>query len=267
MGARRRGLRPNGGAGAFSAYNPSTGSYAHGSAVWGPDGASGNASWYNARTGVSGSTNQNSNAYGRWGSSTISGPNQTVHTQSQSNAQGSAGSFSSSSGAKGAGVTGAGGNSAGAVKTAGGNVYAGADGNVYKKTDRRLAEIRQRLVELGAEAGGAERERPAHGIGGAERDRVATHATSTQRGARIGRRCDRRPRRTRVERSRAGAATGRAAEGFGQLDSDHRGAHDGRATPAGSSARRAAAASPAARRRRIPALRRSPRQRVDGLGN
>ena len=125
---------PNGGAGAFSAYNPTTGSYAHGSAVWGPDGASGNASWYNANTGRSGTTQQNSNAYGRWGSSTISGPNQTVHTQSQSNARGSAGSFSSSTGAKGAGVSGAGGNSAGAVKTAGGDVYAGADGNVYKKT-------------------------------------------------------------------------------------------------------------------------------------
>ena len=126
---------PYGGAGAFSAYNPSTGSYAHGSAVYGPDGAAGNASWYNARTGVSGSTQQNANAYSRWGSSTISGPNQTVHTQSQSDARGSAGSFSSSTGAEGAGARGAGGNSAGAVKTADGNVYAGADGNVYKKTD------------------------------------------------------------------------------------------------------------------------------------
>ena len=126
---------PNGGAGAFSAYNPSTGSYAHGSAAWGPDGGAANASWYNANTGRTGSTQQNSNAYGRWGSTTVSGPNQTVHTQSQSNAQGSAGSFSSSSGAKGAGVSGAGGNSAGAVKTASGDVYAGADGNVYKKTD------------------------------------------------------------------------------------------------------------------------------------
>ncbi|HRI16724.1 MAG TPA: hypothetical protein PLX89_27345 [Verrucomicrobiota bacterium] len=126
---------PYGGAGACSAYNPSTGSYAHGSAVWGPDGAAGNASWYNANTGRSGTTQQNSNAYGRWGSSTISGPNQTVHTQSQSDSRGSAGSFSSSTGAKGAGVSGAGGNSAGVVKGAGGDVYAGADGNVYKKTD------------------------------------------------------------------------------------------------------------------------------------
>jgi len=125
---------PNGGAGAFSAYNPSTGGYAHGSAVWGPDGASANASWYNPRTGVSGSSQQNSNAYSRWGSSTVSGPNQTVHTQSQSGARGSAGSFTSSSGAKGAGVSGSDGNRAGAVKTSGGDVYAGADGNVYKKT-------------------------------------------------------------------------------------------------------------------------------------
>jgi hypothetical protein len=84
---------------------------------------------------VTGSTTQNSNAYGRWGSSTLAGPSQTVHTQSQSDARGSAGSFTSTSGAQGAAVRGAGGNSAGAVKTAGGDVYAGADGNVYKKTD------------------------------------------------------------------------------------------------------------------------------------
>ncbi len=126
---------PNGGAGAFSAYNPSTGSYAHGSAAWGPNGAAGNANWYNANTGRTGSTQQNANAYGRWGSSTISGPNQTVHTQSRSNAQGSAGSFTTSSGARGAGASGAGGNRGGVVQTSGGDVYAGADGNVYKKTD------------------------------------------------------------------------------------------------------------------------------------
>ena len=58
-----------------------------------------------------------------------------MHTQSQSDARGSAGSFSSTSGAEGAACAGAGGNSAGAVKTSSGNVYAGADGNVYKKTD------------------------------------------------------------------------------------------------------------------------------------
>jgi hypothetical protein len=123
---------PNGGVGAFSAYNPTTGSYAHGSASWGPDGGTANASYYNARTGVSGSTTQNSNPYSRWGSSTFTGPNQTVHTESGSNAQGSAGAFSSSTGAQGAGYRGAGGNQGGVVKTQSGDVYAGHDGNVYQ---------------------------------------------------------------------------------------------------------------------------------------
>jgi hypothetical protein len=125
---------PNGGADAWSAYNPSTGSYAHGSASWGPDGGAANASWYNARTGVSGTTNQNANAYSRWGSSQVSGPNQTVTTRSETTAQGSAGAFRSTSGAEGAGVHGAGGNNGGVVKGPGGNVYAGADGNVYQHT-------------------------------------------------------------------------------------------------------------------------------------
>jgi hypothetical protein len=127
---------PNGGAGAWSAYNPSTGSYAHGSASWSNGSGTANASWYNGKTGRSGSTNQNVNPYGRWGSSTISGPNQTVNTQSQANANGRAGSFNSSTGAKGAGYQNAvTGGSGGAVKTQNGDVYAGHDGNVYKHTD------------------------------------------------------------------------------------------------------------------------------------
>jgi hypothetical protein len=126
---------PNGGAGAWSRYNPTTGTYAHGAAAWGPGGGTAEASAYNPRTGVSASTTQNANAYGRWGSSVVSGPNQTVHTESGSNARGSAGAFTSTTGAQGAAVHGAGGNNAAAVKGEGGNVYAGADGNVYKHTD------------------------------------------------------------------------------------------------------------------------------------
>lgn len=126
---------PYGGAAARSAYNPTTGAYAHGSAAWGPNGGSANGSFYNPTTGRSGSTTQNWNPYSRWGSSTVSGPNQTVHTASGSNANGSAGAFSSSTGAEGAGVHGAGGNNAGVVKGPGGDVYAGHDGNVYQHTD------------------------------------------------------------------------------------------------------------------------------------
>jgi hypothetical protein len=125
---------PNGGAGAWSAYNPSTGGYAHGSASWGTNSGTANANWYNGRTGITGSTNQNYNQYGSWGSSTFSGDSKTVTTQHQSNSQGAAGSFKSSTGAEGAGVKGAGGNSAGVAKSASGDVYADANGNVYKHT-------------------------------------------------------------------------------------------------------------------------------------
>ena len=143
---------PYGGAGAFSAYNPSTGSYAHGSAVWGPDGASAYASWHNARTGISGSTNQNSNAYSRWGSSTISGPNQTVHTQSQSNSRGSAGAFSSSTGAEGAGARGAGGQQRRGGQDGRRRCLCRCRRQRLQEDRQRLGEIQQRLVEPGGQA-------------------------------------------------------------------------------------------------------------------
>jgi hypothetical protein len=125
---------PNGGVAGASYYNPSTGGYAHGSASWSNGSGSANASYYNPRTGVTGTTNQNANEYARWGSSTFTGPNQTVNTQSGSNARGSAGAFQSSTGAQGAGYRGVNGNSGGAVKTQNGDVYAGHDGNAYQHT-------------------------------------------------------------------------------------------------------------------------------------
>lgn len=125
---------PNGGAGAWSTYNPNTGTYRHGSAAWGPNGGTAYGNFSNARTGVAGSTTQNANPYGRWGSSQVSGPNKTVNTASASNARGSAGAFSSSTGAQGAGVHGARGNT-GVARGQNGDVYAGHDGNVYQHTD------------------------------------------------------------------------------------------------------------------------------------
>jgi hypothetical protein len=127
---------PYGGAAARSVYNPATGAYAHGSAVWGPNGGYAQGSFSNPTTGRSGSTSQSWSPYGRYGSSTVTGPNQTVHTQSRSNVNGSAGGFTSTSGAQGAGVHNAyNGNNTGAVKTANGDVYAGHNGNVYQQTD------------------------------------------------------------------------------------------------------------------------------------
>jgi hypothetical protein len=123
---------PNGGISGVSYYNPSTGGYARGSASWNASGGAAQGSFYNPHTGVSGTSNQNWNAYSRWGSSTLSGPNQTVNTQSGSNARGSAGGFTSTTGAQGAGYRGVNGNRGGAVRTQGGDVYAGHDGNAYQ---------------------------------------------------------------------------------------------------------------------------------------
>ncbi len=59
-----------------------------------------------------------------------------MSTQSRGNAQGTAGSFSSSTGAQGAGYHNrATGSSGAVVQGANGDVYAGRDGNVYQHTD------------------------------------------------------------------------------------------------------------------------------------
>lgn len=126
---------PNGGASAVSAYNPSTGGYVQGSAVWDSNSGAASADWYNANSGIAGSTDQSWESGTRTGSSTFSGSEQTVNTRSQASAEGAAGGFSSSSGAKGVGATDGQGNSAGVVQTEDGDLYAGSDGNVYRKTD------------------------------------------------------------------------------------------------------------------------------------
>ncbi len=124
---------PYGGVAARSYYNPATGAYAHGSAVWGPNGGAAYGSFSNPSTGRYGSTSQSWTPYGRSGSSTITGPNGSVHTQSGSNAYGSAGKFNASNGAYGGTVhNAANGNNTSAVKAANGNVYAGHNGNVYQ---------------------------------------------------------------------------------------------------------------------------------------
>jgi hypothetical protein len=126
---------PNGGVAGINAYNASTGSYVHGTASWNAYGGSANANFYNARTGVTGSTQQNFSQNGRSGSSTFSGPNQTVNTASGANSRGRAAGFSSSTGASGAVAQGRNGNTAGVGRSASGNVYAGANGNVYRHDD------------------------------------------------------------------------------------------------------------------------------------
>jgi len=146
--------------GVAAVYNPYTGGYAVGRAVYGPYGSAGSAAWYNPATGMYGravttqnaygghtyasgynpwtgtswATSQGHNQYGSWGSTVVTNGNNWAEAQHGSNANGSAGSFQTSKGSAGAGFSGANGNSGFIAKDANNNnVYAGADGNVYKK--------------------------------------------------------------------------------------------------------------------------------------
>ena len=146
--------------GCAAVYNPYTGFYGVGHAVYGPYGSVGTAAWYNPATGTYGravttqnaygghtyaqaynpytgtyaATSQGHNAYSQWGNSVVTNGDNWAQAQHVTNANGTAGSFQTSKGSEGAGVTGKNGNSAFVAKDANNNnVYAGADGNVYKK--------------------------------------------------------------------------------------------------------------------------------------
>ena len=126
---------PYGGAGVSARYNPRTGTYSRGAAAWGPGGARGYGQAYNPRTGTYGQTRQGSNVYGSWGSTSVQRGDQWANTSRVTNnrtgnttrvTQGSGGGTAvSNRGPGGSGTV---------ARTGGGDVYAGRDGNVYKKS-------------------------------------------------------------------------------------------------------------------------------------
>jgi hypothetical protein len=117
-----------------ASYNPYTGTYAHTASASTAYGHASAGTAYNPYTGASAATHQGSNGYSSWGSSEVSKNGQSAYSQHYSTAQGTTGSIQTSSGAKAAGASGAYGNSAAVGKSANGNMYASADGNVYKNT-------------------------------------------------------------------------------------------------------------------------------------
>jgi hypothetical protein len=124
---------PYGGAAAGTAYNPYTGTYARGATAYGPYGSRTVGQAYNPYTGTGAATRQGSNAYSSWGQSVVSNGNRSAYTQHYSDSRGTVGTIE---GSKGGAAVGASGkyNSGFAAKTAGGDMYAGHNGNVYKNT-------------------------------------------------------------------------------------------------------------------------------------
>ncbi|MCU0250285.1 MAG: hypothetical protein MUE61_08760 [Vicinamibacterales bacterium] len=127
---------PYGGAGVSARYNPTTGTYSRGAAAWGPYGARGAGQAYNPRTGTYAQTRQGSNVYGSWGSTSVQRGDQWAQTARVTNnrtgtttrvTQGSGGGEAISRNTPGPGGS-------TIARTGSGDVYAGRDGNVYKKS-------------------------------------------------------------------------------------------------------------------------------------
>jgi hypothetical protein len=141
--------------GVGAVYNPWTGGFAAGRAVYGPYGAAGSSAWYNPApgrygrsasvqgvyggrtvasaynlwTGGYGATSQAPNAYAQWGSSVATRGNQWVQTGHVTTAAGTTAGYRTSTGQQGVVTRGAN----GTVAHGSNGTYVGHDGNVYRR--------------------------------------------------------------------------------------------------------------------------------------
>ncbi len=126
---------PYGGAGVAPRYNPRTGTYSRGAVAYGPYGARGAASAYNPRTGAYGATRQGSNVYGSWGQTGVARGDQWATTSRYTNnvTGNTTRTVQGSGGGEAVRRTGGPGGNTTVGRTGSGDVYAGNDGNVYRK--------------------------------------------------------------------------------------------------------------------------------------
>jgi len=124
---------PYGGYGAAAAYNPRTGTYAQGAAVWGPNGGAAAGRTYNPTTGTYSAGYKATNPYGSWGEGVVGNGSQWAHGGYQSTSRGTVAAGETSKGGKGIAFEGANGKDGYLAKSGSGDVYAGANGNVYKR--------------------------------------------------------------------------------------------------------------------------------------
>ncbi len=159
--------------GSASFYNPVTGTFRHGDYVYGPGGGYGTGESYNERTGRR-STSEYSwdynsgqysshaynpkrgttfdtqqsyrydspNSYESWGGSTITKGDEWIKTTRYSNQDGRRTSFETSAGGKGGRVV-AGDQSRSLIKTGEGDLYAGRNGEVYRRNEDGSWQKRQ----------------------------------------------------------------------------------------------------------------------------
>ena len=126
---------PYGGYGAGAAYNPRTGTYAQGAAVAGSYGGAAAGRTYNPYNGNYSAGYSASTPYGSRGEGVVGNGDNWARGGYQSTSRGTIAAGQTSSGGAGVAVQGAGGNTAYAARSGSGDVYAGANGNVYKRED------------------------------------------------------------------------------------------------------------------------------------
>jgi hypothetical protein len=124
---------PYGGYGAAAAYNPRTGTYAQGAAIWGPNGGAAAGRTYNPYTGTYSAGYKAANPYGSWGEGVVTNGSNWARGGYQSTSQGTIAAGETSKGGRGVAWDGANGKEGYAAKTRSGDIYAGANGNVYKR--------------------------------------------------------------------------------------------------------------------------------------
>jgi hypothetical protein len=189
-GAYGRGVAaygPYGGVGMGASYNPRTGTYARGAAAYGPYGSRGYAEAYNPRTGAYGQTRQGSNVYGNWGTSSVQRGDswaQTAHVDNYRKGTSTSG-IRTDSGAGAVSRENRQGDRTTVGRTQGGDIYAGRDGNVYRRTEGGGWEQSNGSggwsPAEGGEGAQAARDRAAQGSG-QTRDRAGSTAGTTGSG-------------------------------------------------------------------------------------
>jgi hypothetical protein len=123
---------PYGGVGFGARYNPSTGTYARGAFAYGPYGARGAAQAYNPRTGTYAATRQGSGVYGSWGSTYVQRGDDWASTKRFTN-RATGNTTRVTRGDEGGMIRRRGQEGTGFIGKKGDNVYAGRDGNAYRR--------------------------------------------------------------------------------------------------------------------------------------
>jgi len=193
-GVARGAYGPYGGVAGAAWYNPSTGARGRAVGGCGVYGCAGAARAYNPYTGAYGATRQGSNAYSHWGSSVVTKGDKWAQTGHYTDSRGTVAGARGSEG--GRVVAGSGQNGNGFVGQSGsGDVYAGKDGNAYKKTgngwqqyengswtpvDSSAAKANAQAKAQNASANGqrAQAAQTSTTATGAQRDRTATNTSS-----------------------------------------------------------------------------------------